>query len=151
VYLGNDPGITKYIELCIAVSETIFFMLEIGLIRTSAELFNASNKLFKKYCLQGSSYSSTADIWNLGHTLYLMEQKATYSQERHFVSNEDDWDLRCGDMFTFEPQYLSLKNPSYPKLMHHYLLQYVNGKFQICKKCVDDSVVQRGVVKKEVI
>ena len=151
VYLGNDTETIQYIEQCIWVSEAVFRLLEAGIVRTSAELFNAANKLFKKYGLEGNSYSSTAGFWNLGHTLYPMEKMETYSNARRFVAVEDVWELRNGTMFTFEPQYRSLNNPARPKLMYHYVLQYVDGKFRICKKCVNNCIIQKGVVKKEEI
>lgn len=152
VYLGNDTKTIRYIEQCIFVSEAVFCLLETGAVRTSAELFNAANKLFKKYGLEGNSYSSTAGFWNLGHTLYSMETETieTYSKYRRFISNEDIWDLRDGTMFTYEPQYHSLNDPTLPKLMHHYVLQYMDGEFQICKKCVDNCIIQKGIVRKEI-
>jgi len=75
----------------------------------------------------------------------------TYSKQRRFVSNEDDWDLRNGTLFTFEPQYRSIENHALPKLMHHYMLQYMNGKFYICKKCVNNCFIQKGIIEKAVL
>jgi len=151
VYFGNDAETIKYVEQCNYVSEVIFDLLKSGIINTSPELFNAANKVFKKYGLEGNSFSSTVGIWNLGHTLYPIDEMETYSELRHFISNDDDWSLKNGTLFTFEPQYRSLKNPSRPKLMYHYMLQYIDGVFHICKKCVNNNIIKHGIIQKGIL
>ena len=148
VYFGNDTETVKYINRCVYVSEIVFNLLEKGIVKTSAELYNAAMIIFAKHDLEGNSYSATAGLWNVGHTLFPIDKMGIYTENRRFVAKEDDWDLRDGSMFTFEPQYRSPNNPERPKLMHHYVLQFVHGKFKICKKCVHNTIIRNGIVKK---
>lgn len=153
MYFGDRKDVKNHLSRSMSACQTLF--AEMDEISVGKDLYLRMEDILAQYGIDGRTWSSTDNDYNFGHTLPLLKVDgglADYDPvgivvtdagaedmrtERVFLSSESALNLSSGVQFTVEPQCVSQQQSGLPKVMMHYVVQYLDGKFQVCDACDD--------------
>ena len=142
LYFGKDERIREHFCNCRKAAGDIFEHLD----KTDgpAELYDYSLKVFESRGLISNVISRTDSMpSNLGHSFTHLKDPSVVSRlskteieelsaSRKFLNANAKWHFEEGGQFTIEPQLLSLADPSFPKVTHHFVVKKTVEGFIVC-------------------
>jgi len=152
MYFGDQNVVKNHLSESISACQTLF--TELNEISVGRDLYVRLKNILGQHGIDGRTWSSTDNDFNFGHTLPKLDVKDGLTDnteksrvvitdagaevmrtERVFLSSEASLDLTSGTQFTVEPQCVSKRVEGLPKVMMHYVVQFLDGKFQVCDVC----------------
>ena len=142
LYFGKDERIREHFCNCRGAAQDIFEHLKET--KGPAELYDYSLKVFESRGLRSNVISRTDSMpSNLGHSFTHLkdpsvaarlgsEEIKELSSSRNFLNENAGWQFETGGQFTVEPQLLSLADPSFPKVTHHFVVRKTDEGFIVC-------------------
>lgn len=149
-YFGSNPGIRRHLTRCFTACREA--LAGINVEWNANELYAHVHTTMLKHELDGKTWSTTDNGYNYGHTLpslvpsgsttdiIMSRELATdlaveMRNARRFLSESASWKIADGEQFTIEPQCISPKNHSLPKVMIHYVAMAKHDTLSICDRC----------------